>query len=157
MEIILVSYGNYRDNNYKNIVEDFIARIQHYYRFTHKLIDPRKKYKSKDPAHRKEIEKTILFDFLNTQDLLILLDEKGKEFSSRGLAHQLDKWLITGKNRIVFVIGGAYGFSESVYTRSESKLALSRLTLNHQIARIMWLEQLYRACTILRGESYHND
>jgi len=157
MEIVLVSFGSYLDKHYKAIAEDFIGRVKRYYKFKHHLIDPRKKYKSTDPLHRKSIERDLILDFVRAHDMVILMDEKGTEFTSRKLAAQLDKWLQSGKNRIVFIIGGAYGFSEEVYQRSDSRMALSKMTLNHQIARLMWMEQLYRACTILRGESYHND
>ena len=90
-------------------------------------------------------------------DRLILLDENGKQYSSRDFASQVQKWMNSGPKRLVFVVGGAFGFSAEMYAIAEGKLSLSPMTTSHQLVRVLFLEQLYRAFTILNNEPYHND
>ena len=89
--------------------------------------------------------------------MVILLDEHGKEYSSTEFARQIESWISGGGKNIVFIIGGAYGFSEAVYSRSNSKLSLSRMTFSHQMVRTIFAEQLYRAFTIIKGQPYHHE
>jgi len=93
---------------------------------------------------------------LTPTDLLILLDAEGKEYSSTEFANQMQKFLNMPGKRLVFLIGGAYGFAPEIYQRANQKMSLSRLTFNHQMARLFFLEQIYRAMTILKGEKYHH-
>ena len=90
-------------------------------------------------------------------DRVVLLDENGREFTSREFAAFVDKQMVSGVKRLVFVVGGPYGFSDAVYARADSKLSLSRMTFNHEMVRLFFIEQLYRAMTIRRGEPYHHD
>src|SRR5699024_7595916 len=103
------------------------------------------------------LEGKLLLNKLKKQDYVILLDERGKEFTSSNFAKSLQKLFNTGHQKIVFIIGGAYGFSDEIYQRSNSKLALSKMTFSHQMIRLFFVEQLYRAMTILKGESYHHE
>ena len=88
---------------------------------------------------------------------MVLLDERGRELTSREFASEIDKFALRGLKRMVFVVGGPYGFSPQVYQRANSKLSLSRMTFSHEMVRLFFVEQVYRACTILRGEPYHHD
>ncbi|MCB0602103.1 MAG: 23S rRNA (pseudouridine(1915)-N(3))-methyltransferase RlmH [Saprospiraceae bacterium] len=139
-------------------IEAFSQRIRHYYRFDYQVFH-QIKYRNKNlPEQIKSDEWQVIESSLKPQDMLILLDEKGKEFTSVAFAGWLEKSLAvhTGK-RMVFLIGGAYGFSPEAYARADQKLSLSRMTYSHLLARLIFTEQLYRACTIIRGESYHNE
>ena len=94
---------------------------------------------------------------LKPSDHLILLDEKGKSFNSPNFAKKLQSWMLNGKKRLVFVIGGAYGFSEDLYCRKHERLSLSKMTFSHQMVRLFFVEQIYRAYTILNNEPYHHN
>ena len=93
---------------------------------------------------------------INTFDYLVLLDDQGNDFSSPRFAEKLQKWMLSGKKRLVFVVGGAYGFSQQVYDRGNKKLSLSKMTFSHQMVRLFFVEQLYRGYTILNNEPYHH-
>ena len=93
---------------------------------------------------------------INTSDYLVLLDDKGNDFSSPKFAGKLQQWMISRKKRLVFVVGGAYGFSQEVYNRGNEKLSLSKMTFSHQMVRLFFVEQLYRGYTILNNEPYHH-
>lgn len=131
-------------------------RLVHYadYRRT-ELPPPRKK--GTGPAAQKEAEGELILRHISPADEVILLDERGSEFTSLQWADWLGKKAVSGTRSLVFVTGGAYGFSEAVYRRADGKLSLSRMTFSHQIIRLFFTEQLYRAFTILRGEPYHNE
>jgi 23S rRNA (pseudouridine1915-N3)-methyltransferase len=105
----------------------------------------------------KKLEGKSILKKLNDSDILILLDESGKSLGSLPFSEYLNNYLISGKKKIVFLIGGAYGFDEKVYSRAQGSLSLSPMTFSHQLIRIVFLEQLYRGFTILRGEPYHNE
>jgi len=132
----------------------FCDRLKHYTRFESIVLTP--KYKSKEPLKVKQTEAELILKKLKTNDFVVLLDEKGKTYTSRAYAAQLSKWQMSHPS-IVFVIGGAFGFDDSLLKRSNSKLSLSDMTYSHQLIKLIFLEQLYRAFTILKGESYHND
>ena len=105
---------------------------------------------------KKEEAKLFIQNLENT-DLVVLLDEKGKEFTSREFAQKLNSYQNNSIKRICFLIGGAYGFSEEIYTRANEKLSLSKMTFTHQMIRLFFVEQIYRADQILQGKPYHND
>ena len=94
---------------------------------------------------------------IDNSDLVILLDEKGKEYTSRQFSEKIDFWLSSSIKRINFLIGGAYGFSEEIYQRANEKISLSKMTFTHQMIRLFFIEQIYRTSTILQGKPYHND
>ena len=108
-------------------------------------------------VRQKELEGEVILAKLQPSDMVILLDERGKEFTSREFAVWMEKQMASGRKRIVFVIGGPYGFSQSVYDRADGKVSMSKMTFNHEMIRLFFVEQMYRAMTILRGEPYHHD
>lgn len=133
---------------------DYQKRLTHYSRFETLTISPGK---SPDPKTCKAQEAAEVFGKLSSRDRLILLDEKGKQYNSRAFSEWLEHQMTYDSRDIVFLIGGAWGFDEKLYDRAEGMIRLSDLTFSHQIARVVFLEQLYRAFTIIRNEPYHND
>lgn len=132
-------------------------RIKHYCRFEVRIF---KSVKNGEKLPSKELlkkEAKIYLNELKQEDLLILLDENGKEFNSRGFANFIEKQQLQSNKHIVFAVGGAYGFSEELKQKASSKISLSKMTFSHQLIRLIFLEQLYRSFTILKGEKYHND
>lgn len=134
----------------------FQKRIQRYLKLETVLITDVKNAKYLKPQQVKDKEGIKILEKLKAGDFLILLDEKGKNFTSVQFAQYLEKQLHQSHHRIIFLIGGAYGFSERIYQRANQKIALSAMTFSHQMVRLFFLEQFYRAMTILRNEPYHN-
>lgn len=134
----------------------FQKRIQRYLKLETVLITDVKNAKNLKPKQVKEKEGAKILAKLNAGDFLILLDEKGKQFTSVQFAYYIEKQLHQSHHRIIFLIGGAYGFAPAVYQRANQKLGLSNMTFSHQMVRLFFLEQFYRAMTILRNEPYHN-
>lgn len=155
MKVTLIAIGDHEDKYLAEGFELYAKRLQHYVSFDMQVIPTlKKKGQSKEAimqAESKEILKR-----LSPGDLLILLDEKGKEFSSIDFANQMQKFLNMPGKRMFFLIGGAFGFAPEIYERATKKISLSKMTFNHQMARLFFLEQLYRAMTILKGEPYHH-
>ncbi len=133
----------------------FEKRLKNYLPFTWTEL-PGVKIKTTDGAILKQEEGKMILSRVTTDDFLVLLDENGKQFSSTELARWLEQRLAASNRRLVFLIGGAFGFSTDVYARANMQISLSRLTFSHQMVRVFLLEQLYRAMTILRNEPYHN-
>ncbi len=131
-------------------------RLSHYLPFAWVSL-PTPKSKTSDPQQIKQQEGQIALERLRADDYLVLLDERGLMLSSPALAQWLEQRLHAPARRLIFLIGGAYGFSSDLYGRANAQLSLSRLTFSHQMARLFLLEQLYRAMTILRNEPYHNE
>ncbi len=138
-------------------ISKYISRIEHYAQFEIKVIPDIKNRKTLSEAQQKKHEGDLILAQFMPGDNIILLDENGKTFSSRGFSLWLERQMGTGCKRMVFVIGGPYGFSQDVYDRANVKISLSEMTLSHQMVRLVFAEQLYRAFTILKGESYHHD
>ena len=134
----------------------FEKRLKNYLPFQ-LIILPNAKLKTTDALLTKQEEAKIVLSKLNAEDYLILLDEHGKHFSSLELARRMEQLLSSSHRRIIFLIGGAFGFSQDVYQRANMQLSLSSMTFSHQMIRLFLLEQLYRAMTILRNEPYHNE
>ena len=134
----------------------YLDRLSHYVSLDVKEIPELKNAASLSQEQVKRKEGEQILQSLRSDDRVILLDEKGKEYSSIQFAEQLNRYMNEGKN-IVFVIGGPYGFSPEVYARAQGGLSLGRMTLSHQMVRIVFAEQLYRAFTIIRGEPYHHE
>jgi len=137
-------------------IEDYQKRLIHYLPFEVKIIADIKNAKNLSSDQQKEREGKAILDMVSTGDELVLLDVEGAEFSSSGLANWIGKRMLAGTRQLVFVVGGPYGFSEAVYKRADSKMSLSRLTFPHQLVRLLFIEQLYRAMTIIKGEPYHH-
>lgn len=135
----------------------FAKRLGHYHAFDQLELPDVKGGGKLTPQALKEAEEQVFRKYFQPGDWIILLDEKGKEYSSRGFAQQIQKWMNAGPKRLVFVVGGAFGFSPGMYELANGKLSMSKMTTSHQLIRVVFLEQLYRAMTILNNEPYHND
>lgn len=135
--------------------EEYQNRLKHYLSYEVFEIQSLKNAKSLSFDEIKKKEGELLLQKITAGDYVILLDERGLSLSSIELSQKLEKWSM--QRSVVFVIGGAYGFSDDVYERANAKLSLSRLTFSHQMIRVIFVEQLYRACTILKGEPYHHE
>lgn len=132
-------------------------RLKQYNPFGIETLAEAKKMPDAQREKIKQQEAATVLKKLDATDILILLDEKGKNYTSIQYAHQLQQWLNTGKKRMIFLIGGAYGFHESIYQRQQAQISFSAMTFSHQIIRVMFMEQLYRAFTILNNEPYHHE
>lgn len=141
----------------KEGMEIYQKRLKHYIPFEVSIIPDIKKAKNLSSNQLKKKEGETILSKLKKEDFLILLDERGKHLTSVEFARFMEQKLQLSHKRIVFLVGGAYGFSEELYNRSNSKLSLSKMTFSHQMIRLFVLEQLYRAMTIMRGEPYHNE
>lgn len=157
MNIELIVVGKTDSKEVAAIVENYTKRINFYNRFTITYIPDIKNTKNLSEAQQKSAEGDAILKSITDGDCLVLLDEKGAEFRSTEYAQWLQKRMNSGVKRLVFVIGGPYGFSEAVYARANDKISLSRMTFSHQIVRAIFTEQLYRAFTIIRNEPYHHE
>lgn len=156
MKLSLMVVGETDDAKLQGAIDRYIGRLKHYCSFEVEVLKSPKQFKKLGQSELKVAEGNLILDNLSNQDFLVLLDEKGTEFSSIAFSEKLQKWLNSGHKRIVFLIGGAFGFSEEVYQRANFKLGLSKMTLTHQMVRLFFTEQLYRAFTILKNEKYHH-
>lgn len=153
-ELILV--GKTQNKHFVAGINDYVERITHYMPFSITTLPDLKATKNLTEAQQKEREGEQILRLLQPSDTVVLLDEHGKELRSIEYAEWLQKRQATSR-RLVFIIGGPYGFSDAVYTRANDMLSLSRMTFSHQMVRLIFTEQLYRACTILKGEPYHHE
>lgn len=157
MKITLLAVGKTNDKAIQELIERYITRLKHYAKFEIKTLPDVKVGKNTPTLQAKEMEGRKILENVSTSDLVILLDERGMELSSTQFAEMLQKHFATSPRDMVFVIGGPYGFSQDVYERADKKLSLSRMTLTHEMVRLFFTEQLYRAFTIIKGENYHHD
>lgn len=153
-ELILV--GKTVSNEFQKLIADYSERVTHYMPFSITVIPELKNTKSLTEEQQKTAEGEQILRLLQPSDTVVLLDEHGREPRSIELAQWLEKKQSIAR-RLVFIIGGPYGFSPAVYARANEQLSLSRLTFSHQMVRTIFLEQLYRACTIIKGEPYHHE
>ena len=156
MNIKLIAIGKTDNKNLQSLIEDYQKRLSFYIKFELEVIPDIKNVKNLSETQQKEKEGELILSKLTPTDLLILLDENGKSFSSMSFSEELQKKMNSGIKTLVFVIGGPYGFSEAVYAKSNGKIALSQMTFSHQMVRLFFIEQLYRGFTILRNEPYHH-
>jgi len=156
MKITLIQVGKTNQDFVKEGFEMYRKRIVHYTKFEGMIIDDIKNTKNIKADKLKQLEGEKILKKLNNTDFIVLLDEKGKTFTSKTFASWIENKMIQSTKNLVFVIGGAFGFSEEVYQRANSKIRLSDMTFSHQIIRAIFAEQLYRAFTIIKGEKYHN-
>jgi len=157
MRIKLLVIGKTDDKYLQEGIQKFMKRISHYIPFEMKVIPDLKNARNLTETVQKEKEGELILQQLGSGDELILLDEKGTQNTSAGFAQFLEKKMLAGSRQLVFVIGGPYGFSEKVYEKAMQKISLSAMTFSHQMVRLIFLEQLYRAFTIIRGEPYHHE
>ena len=153
-ELILVSKTT--DKHLAAGIDDYVERIRHYIPFEVSVIPELKNTKNMTEEQQKNREGELILQRLQTADTVVLLDEHGKELRSIELAEWLQRKQNTAR-RLVFVIGGPYGFSAQVYARANEQLSLSKMTFSHQMVRLLFVEQIYRACTIIKGEPYHHE
>ncbi len=156
MKIKLIAIGKTDNKNLKALIEDYQKRLGFYIGFQFEVIPDLKKTKHLSEAQQKDKEGELILSKVQNSDLLILLDENGKQMDSIGFSSYLQKHLNSGVKNLIFVIGGPYGFSETVYARSNGKLGLSKMTFSHQMVRLFFIEQLYRGFTVLKNEPYHH-
>jgi 23S rRNA (pseudouridine1915-N3)-methyltransferase len=156
MTIKLLGIGKTDDPTLQNLTEVYINRLQFYNKFEFELIPDIKKAKNLNENQQKQKEGELILNKLIASDFVVLLDEGGKQFTSEAFLEYIQKRLNSGLKQLVFVIGGPYGFSEAVYNRADSTISLSKMTFSHQMVRLFFTEQLYRAFTILRNEPYHH-
>ncbi len=156
MKTILILVGKTTDKHFQAGISDYAERIAHYMPFDIVTIPELRNTKSLSEDQQKTMEGELILKQLQPSDTLVLLDEHGKEFRSIELAKWLEQKQQTAR-RLVFVIGGPYGFSEAIYKRANEQLSLSKLTFSHQMVRLVFTEQIYRACTIIKGEPYHHE
>ena len=156
MRICLLTVGKTDAGWVREGLETYSSRLSRYVPFSVNEIPELKNASSLSKAQVKEKEGELILSRVTAKDTVILLDEKGKEYSSSEFAKEVEKLISSGKN-IVFVIGGAFGFSDAVYARCDGKVSLSKMTFTHQMVRAVFTEQLYRAFTIIKGEPYHHE
>lgn len=157
MKFFLLMIGKTTDNELDNLIQDYQKRIGHYVNFESWTIPELKNTKHLSVQEQKEKEADLILKQLDNQDEVILLDEKGTQFTSLKFADYINKKIDSSIKRVVFVVGGPYGFAQKVYMRANGKIAMSAMTFSHQMIRLIFTEQLYRALTIIRGESYHHE
>lgn len=156
MTIKLVCIGKTDKKELEQLIKVYSDRLQHYIKFEFEVIPDLKKTKNLDENQQKTKEGELILSGVQNSDFVVLLDENGKQFSSESFSEYIQKRMNTGLKRLIFVIGGPYGFSEDVYQRANSKVSLSKMTFSHQMVRLFFTEQLYRAFTILKNEPYHH-
>jgi 23S rRNA (pseudouridine1915-N3)-methyltransferase len=157
MKIKLLAIGKTDDKNLQTLIETYQNRLKYYINFELEIIPDIKNVKNLSESQQKEKEGDLILKKLIPTDVLILLDEKGKELRSINFSTYLQKKMNSGIKQIVFVIGGPYGFSDSIYKKSTDKISLSKMTFSHQMIRLFVVEQIYRAFTILKNEPYHHE
>ena len=156
MKITLLLTGKTADNRLASLIEDYQQRLKHYVSFDLVVISDIKNAKSLSEEQIKTAEGEAILRYLTPAMDVVLLDEHGREFRSIEFADWLQKKMASGRD-LTLVIGGPYGFSDAVYQRANGKLSLSQMTFSHQMIRVMAIEQVYRAMTILRNEPYHHE
>ena len=156
MTIKLIVIGKTDNKQLQSLIEDYEKRLGHYIKFDFEIIPDLKNTKHLSEAQQKQKEGELILSKCSNSDVLIVLDENGKQLDSIGFASYLQKHMNSGIKQLVFVIGGPYGFSQDVYNKAQGKLSLSKMTFSHQMIRLFVIEQLYRGFTILKNEPYHH-
>ena len=157
MKILLIVVGKTDQKWLIDGIGQYTERLTHFAQFEMQVIPDIRNTKNMDFQTQKVREGEQILNLLQPSDDVYLLDDKGKEMTSPEMAQWLEKRMAQSTKRLVFIIGGPYGFSPAVYERANEQLSLSRLTFSHQMVRTIFLEQLYRACTIIKGEPYHHE
>jgi 23S rRNA (pseudouridine1915-N3)-methyltransferase len=156
MQIKLIAIGKTDDKQLLQLIEQYQKRLKHYIKFNLDIIPDIKNVKKLSEKQQKEKEGELILKKLSPTDVLVLLDENGKQFSSVDFSTYLQKKMNAGIKQLVFVIGGPYGFSDSVYQKAQGKVSFSKMTFSHQMIRLFVVEQIYRGFTILKNEPYHH-
>ena len=157
MKIIFLVVGKTINSNLIELQDEYQGRLKHYVTYETIIIPELKNTKNLSFTEQKEKEADLILKCLDNSDDVILLDDKGKQYTSVGFSEFIKKKSLTSSKRMVFVIGGPFGFSQRIYQRANAQISLSAMTFSHQMIRVIFLEQLYRAFTILKGEPYHHE
>ncbi len=157
MKTVLLVVGRTVEPHYIAAINDYTERVSHYISFEMEVIPELKNTKSLTTEQQKEKEGELILKSLHAGDVVVLLDEAGKEFRSVEFADWMQRKLSNVNKRLVFIVGGPYGFSPKVYAAAQEKISLSRMTFSHQMIRLVFVEQLYRAMSILNGSPYHHE
>lgn len=156
MKIKLLVVGKTDHKGLQAMISEYQKRLQHYIKFELEVIPALKSTKNLSIPEQLEKEGEAILARIGTTDVMVLLDEQGKQYPSIDFANYLQKFMNAGTRQLVYVVGGPYGFSNTVYIRSQDKISLSAMTFSHQMVRLFFVEQLYRGFTILRNEPYHH-
>lgn len=156
MKTILLQVGKTVNKHFQAGINDYVERIGHYMPFEIVTIAELKNTKNLTEQQQKQQEGELILRQLQASDTVVLLDEHGREYRSIEFARWLEQKQQTSR-RLIFIIGGPYGFSNDVYARANEQLSLSKMTFSHQMIRLTFTEQVYRACTIIKGEPYHHE
>lgn len=157
MKILLLVIGKTDEDYLITGINKYVGRLGHYASFEMKELPDIRNRKTLSENQQKKAESFQLLQQLQPSDIVVLLDEGGKKYTSVEFSDMIGKFSAAGIKRLVFIVGGPYGFSQEVYDRADTKLSLSPMTFSHQMVRLIFVEQLYRAFTILKGEPYHHE
>ncbi len=157
MKILFLVYGKTTDSRLEALTQEYVGRIVHYAPFKVVVIPCIRNAKNVSERRQKELERDLLKGYIHEGDYIVLLDERGTELRSVDFAQWMEKRMGSQARRLVFVSGGPYGFDPEVYNMAQEKLSLSRMTFSHQMIRLLFTEQVYRALTILKGDPYHHE
>lgn len=157
MKITLIAIGKTDDSYILEGIDKYLKRLKHYIKFELFIIQDLKKTKNLSEDEQKAKESELFLKQISNSDYVVVLDERGIELSSMQFADFINKRMIASVPHLVFLIGGPYGFDQSIYERANHKLSLSKLTFSHQMIRLFFVEQIYRAFSILKGEPYHHE
>ena len=157
MKIKLLAIGKTDNKSLIQLIDTYQKRLKHYSKFEFEIIPDIKNAKNLSESQQKEKEGELILDKLKNTDTLVLLDDKGKQFTSIEFANYLQKKMNSGIKQLVLVIGGPYGFSQAVNKKAVEKISFSKMTFSHQMIRLFVVEQIYRGFTILRNEPYHHE
>ena len=157
MRTALILVGKTVNKHFVDLIDDYVSRVKHYIGFDIITIPELKNTKNLSADQQKLQEGELILKQIQAGDHVVLLDEHGKELRSVEFSRYMEQRMQTVSKRLVFIIGGPYGFSPDVYAKANEKLSLSKMTFSHQMVRLIFVEQLYRAMTIMRGEPYHHE
>ncbi len=157
MKIELMVIGRTTSEYLRSGIDQYVSRLMRYVPFELRVLPDVKATKSMTEARQKDAEGQAFLAQLSAADVVILLDERGRELTSREFSVFVEKKMVAGTRRLVFIVGGPYGFSQAMYDRADGLVSLSRMTFSHEMVRLFFVEQLYRAFTILSNEPYHHD
>ena len=157
MQLSLLVLGKTDSAQIETEIKRYESRLKHYLPFELRVIPDVRRGSKLTPEEQKRAEGIELLRYITPTDRVYLFDERGESYTSRAFATFIERAMVSGERRLVFLIGGPYGFSPEVYERADGQVSLSRMTFSHQMVRLFAIEQLYRAQTIIRGEPYHHD
>ncbi len=157
MRINLLCIGKTDNKEISSLIQYYQNRLPKHWNFEITEIPDVKNAKNMTPEILKKEEAKLFLNFIENSDFTIILDEKGKQFTSREFSSKIENWMNVSVKKVNFLIGGAYGFSEEIYSRANEMMSLSKMTFTHQMIRLFFVEQIYRADQILQGKPYHND